>query len=176
MRYQPSYRIDIEKRSSNEMPVFPEPSPANSYLVEHINLLRSSYKHYFGKDLFDSQLTEVEIAKEIYTAPFVVVSHDTSADPIFNYGNQAVLKLFEMTWPEFTSFPSRQSAEPPNREERARLLQRVTTQGFIEDYSGIRISKSGQRFTIEQVTVWNLIDHHHRYCGQAAVYSHWKYL
>ena len=158
------------------MPVFPEPSPVNSYLVEHVNLLRNSYKHYLGKDLLDSQLSAGEIAKEIYTAPFVIVSHDTSPDPIFNYGNQAAMKLFEMTWQEFTSFPSRQSAEPPNRQERERLLQTVVTQGFIENYSGIRISKSGQKFLIKQVTVWNLIDRHHRYCGQAAVYSHWRYL
>ena len=158
------------------MSIFLEPSPANSYLVQHINLLRSSYKHYLGKDLLDSQLTAAEIAKEIYTAPFVVVSHDTSPNPIFNYGNQTALKLFEMTWSEFTSIPSRQSAEPPNREERAKLLQTVSSQGFIEDYSGIRISKNGQRFTIEQATVWNLIDSNHCYCGQAAIYSHWRYI
>ena len=158
------------------MTVFPEPSPANSYLLQHINLLRSSYKHYLGKDLLDSQLTAAEIAKEIYDAPFVVVSHDTSPNPVFNYGNLTALKLFEMTWSEFTSIPSRQSAEPPNREERAKLLQAVSSQGFIEDYSGIRISKNGQRFTIEQATVWNLIDFNKCYCGQAAVYSHWRYL
>lgn len=158
------------------MSIFSTPSPANSYLVEHINLLRSSYKDLLGKDLLDSELTDVEIAKEIYTAPFVVVSHDTSPNPVFNYGNQAALQLFEMTWQEFTSLPSRQSAEPPNREERSRLLEAVATQGFIEDYSGIRISNSGKRFTIKQVKVWNLIDRDHCYYGQAAVYSHWDYL
>ena len=158
------------------MSVFFEPSPANSYLVEHINLLRSSYKNLLGKDLFYSELTDIEIAKEIYLAPFVVVSHDTSPNPIFNYGNQAALKLFEMTWQEFTSLPSKQSAEPPNREERARLLEAVTNEGFIEDYSGIRISKTGKRFMLKQVTVWNLIDRDRRYCGQAAVCSHWDYL
>ena len=158
------------------MSIFPEPSPANSYLVQHVDLLLNSYKYHLGKDLLDSQLTAVDIAKEIYTAPFMVVSHDISPNPIFNYGNQTALKLFEMTWSEFTSIPSRQSAEPPNQEERANLLQTVSSQGFIEDYSGVRISKNGRRFTIEKATVWNLIDSHHCYCGQAAVCSHWRYL
>ena len=162
---------------------FPQPSEANSYLVEHINLLRRSYKKHFGQDLIgirsgfiSPNSDEVTIAKAIYYAPFVVVSHDTSPDPIFTYGNKTALDLFEMTWEEFTAFPSRQSAEPPNQEERARLLQAVSTQGFIQNYSGKRIAKSGKKFVIEQVTVWNLTDDQSHYCGQAAVYSHWTYL
>jgi MEKHLA domain len=154
---------------------FPEPSAANLYLLEHINLLRTSFRHYTGRELIDAKLQGIDAAKAIYHAPFVVVSHDIAADPIFNYGNQAALDLFEMTWQEFTALPSRQSAEPPNQEERDRLLKAVSTQGFIADYSGVRISKMGKRFRIEQVTVWNLI-HQDRYAGQAAVYSTWKYL
>ena len=53
--------------------------------------------------------------------------------------------------------PSRLTAEAPNREERARLLAAVTTRGFIDDYSGIRISNTGRRFRIAQATVWNLL-------------------
>lgn len=54
--------------------------------------------------------------------------------------------------------PSRLTAEAPNRAERARLLAEVTARGFIEDYSGRRISHTGQRFLIERATVWNLTD------------------
>lgn len=162
---------------------FPQPSEANSYLVEHINLLRYSYKKYVGQDLIEFEpgfvspdSDEVAVAQAIYHAPFVVVSHNTAADPIFNYGNETALDLFEMTWEEFTALHSRQSAELPNREERARLLQAVSTQGFIQNYSGKRISKSSKKFFIEQATVWNLVDNTGNYCGQAATFSHWKYL
>lgn len=158
------------------MSSFAAPSVENHYLVEHVNLMRTSLKRLVGKDLVDPSLNEVEAAKVLYEAPFVVVSHDRAADPVFTYGNQTALELFEMSWSEFTTLPSRQSAEPPNREERAQLLKAVTTQGFIEHYSGIRIAKSGRRFVIEQVTVWNLIDDQATYQGQAAVYSHWTYL
>jgi len=66
--------------------------------------------------------------------------------------------------------------EAPNREERARLLAAVTARGFIDDYSGIRISKTGRRFRIAQATVWNLLDEHGRYAGQAAMFSRWEFL
>ena len=81
-----------------------------------------------------------------------------------------------MSWAELTRTPSRLTAEAPNREERARLLAAVTAQGFIDDYSGIRISKTGRRFRIQQATVWNLLDDQGHYCGQAACFSQWHFL
>ena len=72
--------------------------------------------------------------------------------------------------------PSRLTAEAPNREERARLLAAVTKHGFIDDYSGIRISKTGRRFRIAQATVWNLLDEKGNYAGQAAMFSRWEFL
>ncbi|MGD1907720.1 MAG: MEKHLA domain-containing protein [Leptolyngbyaceae cyanobacterium] len=150
-----------------------EPSAANDYLAGHIQLLRDSYRHYLGLDLVDGSLSPVAAARQIYEAPYVVVSHNAAVDPVFTYGNQTALQLFEMTWSEFTQLPSRQSAEPPNREARDRLLAAVTSQGFISDYAGIRISKGGRRFWIRNVTVWNLRDAEGQYAGQAAVYSDW---
>jgi hypothetical protein len=170
-----SYRDFITPRSIPVM-LFPEPSPANFYLADHVSLLCNSYAHYLGKMLIEPITDRFEIAQAIYEAPFVVVSHNSSSDPIFTYGNQAALRLFEMTWQEFTALPSRLSAEPPNREERSRLLETVTAQGFASHYTGIRIAKSGRRFRIEDVTVWNLRDATNTYCGQAAVYSQWTYL
>jgi hypothetical protein len=93
-----------------------------------------------------------------------------------NYGNAAALALWEMSWTELTATPSRLTAEAPNREERARLLAAVTSNGFIDDYSGIRISKNGRRFRIAQATVWNLISTDGKLCGQAAMFSRWDFL
>ncbi|WP_226383485.1 MEKHLA domain-containing protein [Burkholderia mayonis] len=61
---------------------------------------------------------------------------------------------------------SRLSAEHPNREACARLLESVRMRGFATGYRGLRISKSGRRFWIEDVTVWNLIDHEGTYRGR----------
>lgn len=81
-----------------------------------------------------------------------------------------------MSWDELTRTPSRLTAEAPNREERARLLAAVTQNGFIDDYSGVRISKTGRRFKISRATVWNLLDANQNYFGQAAMFSEWKFL
>jgi hypothetical protein len=75
-----------------------------------------------------------------------------------------------------TRTPSRLTAEAPNREERARLLEVVTKRGFIDDYSGVRISKSGRRFKISRATVWNLVSENGEPHGQAATFSDWKFI
>ena len=116
------------------------------------------------------------LSKNVFNAPFVLVSHGTEADPILNYGNAAALKLWEMSWEEFTYTPSRLTAEAPNREERARLLAAVTDHGYIDNYSGVRISKGGRRFRIAQAVVWNLVSGNNEYAGQAAMFSKWKWL
>ena len=106
----------------------------------------------------------------------VLVSHGTEPDPVLNYGNAAAQALWEMTWEELTRTPSRLTAEAPERGERARLLAAVTARGFIDDYSGVRISKIGKRFQIKKATVWNLITEQGEPYGQAAMFSEWKFL
>lgn len=168
----------------------PEPSDSNSYLAAHIRLVCQSFQQVVGQpfptppgmaqlvnpELAASEPIDAAFAKALYHAPFIVVSHNTATDPIFNYGNQVALDLFELTWGEFTALPSRQSAEPLNREERSHLLHGVTTRGYVQGYQGIRISKTGKRFRIEDVTVWNMLDKKGLYHGQAAIYSKWTYL
>lgn len=115
-------------------------------------------------------------AKALFSAPFVVVAHGTGSDPVLNYGNEVALRLWEMEWSEFTQTPSRLTAEAPEREERARLLAEVRSNGFIRNYSGIRVSKTGVRFRIRSAVVWNLLDEDGSACGQAATFADWEYL
>jgi hypothetical protein len=111
-----------------------------------------------------------------FHAPFVLVSHGTESDPVLNYGNRAALALWEMSWEELTRTPSRLTAEAPNREARAKLLEAVARRGFIDDYSGVRISKTGRRFRIARATVWNLLTGDNQPCGQAAMFDRWEFL
>lgn len=152
------------------------PNANNSYQAKHVDLLLKSYKHWTGKELVNSDDAIEEQARKIFYAPFAVVSHNTLDDPVFNYGNDTALKLFEMDWQKFTKLQSRKSAEPMNREERNRLLKRVAEYGFINDYKGVRITASGKRFMIENATVWNVIDESGKYHGQAATFDNWKFL
>jgi PAS domain-containing protein len=107
-------------------------------------------------------------------APFCVLAHNTDPDPRFVYVNRAAQACFEYNWEEMTALRSRLSAEAPNRAERQRLLDMVTRQGFATGYRGLRIAKSGRRFWIEDVTVWQLIDADDKLHGQAATYRRWR--
>ena len=151
-----------------------EPGPANRYQVEHAERLRHIFHALTGRDLIDPTLSPEAAAEALFHAPFVILSHNAAADPILTYGNRAALELFALSWAELIQMPSRYTAEAPNRAERARLLAEVTARGFIDDYSGVRIAQTGQRFLIEQATVWNLTDEEGRPCGQAATFREWR--
>ena len=153
-----------------------EPGFANRYLEQHATLLLSSFRHWTGRNLIDAALSATEQAKELYFAPFVVLSHDRSPDPLLNYANELGLTLFELSWSELIVLPSRMTAEPLHQSERARLLDRVSARGYIDDYRGIRISKNGRRFRIDKAVVWNVIDESGCMRGQAATFSTWSVL
>lgn len=151
------------------------PGDQNDYLFAHVQLLLNSYHHWCKKSLIPSQ-SPLEDAKTLFYAPFAVLSHSNDADPVFTYANQTALKTFGYDWKELMSTPSRYSAEPFNREERGKMLAEVNRQGYTDQYSGIRIAKNGARFRIHQAIVWNLIDEHDNFHGQAAMFSDWTWL
>lgn len=146
--------------------VAPHPDPRLALIVESCARLTSRALIAPGE----------EVAQALWLAPAVVVAHGVEDDPVFFYGNRAALALFEMSFADFTRLPSRFSAEPLAREERAALLARVSRDGFIADYAGVRIAASGRRFGIEGALVWNLIDEHGRCHGQAACFDRWVML
>ncbi len=145
-------------------------------LIAHSECLVRSLKHWTGRDLAPGVADPRERARLLMDAPYVLVSHGAEADPILDYGNHAALRLWDTTWDELTRMPSRLTAEAPNREERARLLERVTRDGYIADYSGVRISRAGRRFQIAGATVWNLLTPANQPCGQAAMFDRWTFL
>jgi len=153
-----------------------EPGARNLYIEPQVTRLLWSFAHWTGKSLSDTALPAVEQAQRLFHAPFVVLSHNTAPDPILNYANRAGLNLFQVTWEELMALPSRRTAEPSEQVERERLLATVARQGYIDNYRGVRIAKSGRRFLIEQATVWSLLDENGAHYGQAAMFSQWKFL
>ena len=139
-------------------------------------ILAESFKQLLGKELIEPLSTPEQLAKDLFYAPFVIVSHGTQADPILNYGNQTALQLWSTSWEELIQTPSRLTAEPVNRATRAAMLDQVAKQGYIDNYQGVRISRTGQRFLIKTTTIWNLHDDSGQKCGQAATFSDWKWL
>ena len=136
----------------------------------------ASLRHWTGRNLVEPGLEPEDQARELFNAPFAVLSHDTATDPILNYANRISLQLFELSWEELTVMPSRLTAEAPARAERTRLLSEVSSRGYIDDYRGVRVAKNGRRFLIERATVWNLLDESGAPYGQAATFNEWHYL
>jgi len=153
------------------------PSRTNRFHATHVSSILRSYHDLTGRHLISPTAAEssIEAARTLNEAPFFVASHGLEDDPVLNYGNLCALDLFAMRWDDFTQTPSRYTAEAPNRVERERLLKAVSEKGFIDDYSGVRISSDGRRFRIHQATVWNVFDESGEKTGQAATFSDWDF-
>jgi hypothetical protein len=144
--------------------------------IEHAQILLNSFRHWLGRELISREGDAIEQSRRLFEAPFVVVSHGIQADPILNYGNRQALELWEMDLETLLTTPSRLTAEPMHRDERAQMMERATRDGYVDDYRGIRISKTGRRFRIDQAIVWNLINSSGQLAGQAATFAEWKFL
>jgi hypothetical protein len=138
-----------------------------AFYQQHALDLCYSYQQLLKKTLIQPD-NNGSLIQQLFNAPFALLSHGLEDDPIFNFGNQTALSLFEYNWDDFTQLPSRLSAKPVDQNERQRLLDAVSQHGFIDNYAGIRIASSGREFLIENALVWNVIDKDGRYCGQAA--------
>ncbi|HET9273990.1 MAG TPA: MEKHLA domain-containing protein [Methyloceanibacter sp.] len=134
-------------------------------------LLTESYARLLGKPLVPPGAD----ADWLYAkAPFVVLAHSTADDPKFIYANKAAQACFGYSLDEFLALPSRLSAEAPQQAARQALLEKVSRDGFITGYSGVRVAKSGRRFIIEDGVLWELTDRAGVRHGQAATFQSWR--
>jgi len=76
-------------------------------IIEYSNLMSQSYKYLTGSNLIDS----LDVARDLYYAPFTLVSHGIQSDPILRYGNLKAQQLWAMSWDELVEMPSRLTAE-----------------------------------------------------------------
>lgn len=135
-----------------------------------IALVAQSHRRLTGRDLVPDG---GDVAALLWNLPAVVLAHGLGEDPVFFYANRMALDRFALSAEALVTMPSRRSAEAPERGERERLLARVSADGSIDDYAGVRIAATGARFRIERATVWNLVDEAGVRHGQAATFAHW---
>lgn len=145
------------------------PSKINGFRQDLAILINHNFQQLLGRPLVIADNTS--IGARLYEAPFAVLAHDDAIEPIFFYANLKAQEIFEMNWTEFTKLPSKLSAEPVNQAQRQELLEKVSSQGYIDNYSGVRISKTGKRFHIENAIVWNLYSIDNLRVGQAATFN-----
>ena len=145
-------------------------SPREPGDTAYYQLLADSYQRLLGRALVPEPMPAGKAARWLYEeAPFAVLAHNTAPDPVFVYGNLAAQQRFEYDWAGITRLPSRLSAEPPNQAERQAFLARVQRVGYETGYTGVRITRTGKRFMIEEATLWQLIDADGVLHGQAVI-------
>ena len=142
------------------------PSERNDWHEAWLVKLDASLQRLTGERLLDGR-TAKDLAED---TSLIVVSHDSQDPPVFNYASQAGLDLWEMSWDQFVSLPSRYSAAEDAREARELLMADVKANGFSRSYNGTRISSSGSRFQINNVLIWNVLDDESIHIGQAAMF------
>lgn len=149
--------------------------PESLEVQKHSVLLRESYEKVCGKP-FPADLSKCPLTEALYTSDWIIVSHGTEKDPVFNYANRSAQVLWGLNWEKFTQLPSRLSARKDKVEKREAALKEAFAKGYIENYEGIRIDAQGKEFYIRNVTLWNVIDTEGVNRGQAAMFDQWEYL
>ncbi len=154
------------------------PTQRNAWHEPWASLLWESYLARTGRPLLPGAeaLVPSARARALYEAPFCLLSHDGAEDPRLVYVNLAVQRLWEADWNVLVGMPSRLTAEPDAREARAEALGRARDQGYIDDYSGVRVSVTGRRFRIERAVVWTFSPGEGARVAQAATFSSWTRL
>ena len=153
------------------------PSAENNYQSDHVLLILSNLKELAGIDLLTSlSCNEKEVGEKAFYANFCLLSHDGASDPVLNYGNIKALELWEASWDELTSMQARETAKPDDQATREKTMKEVKENGYLTNYSGIRVSKFGKAFKILDVTIWNLTDQKGEPYGQAALFRDYEFI
>ena len=116
----------------------------NEELKPLISRILASHRSMFGNSLYNLPINDNDAAKTLHLAPYALLSHGLGKDPLFTYGNQTALRLFELTWEEMLLTSSRASAESGNQKAREEFMQNVIKNGYAKGYSGVRISSMGK--------------------------------
>ena len=161
----------------------PAPWLADPAITAAARILQS-HQLAFGAPLIAplaADATPEQWAQALFASERVVLAHD-GADPAGDpgprliYANRSALRLWRRSWAELVGMPSRLTAEPGARQERAQALLRARSQQAIANYSGIRIDSQGRRFQIEGARVFTLFNAAGEACGQSATFACWHWI
>ena len=140
-------------------------------------LLLQSHQRAFGQPLIaaaQAGRSKRLLCQELFACGFPVLAHGTEKDPQLGYANAAAPAV-ETNWDELIGMPSRLTHRTANRQNAA-APGPSPTPGCVRNYRGIRISRKGRRFMINNAKIWTLWNAEERLCGQAACFSDWWWI
>ena len=141
--------------------------------VQWSRLIVDSYHRRTTECLITATGDDRVDAEALFTASRVVLCHDGASDPRFVYANAAACTLWGIPHDELVGMPSRLSAGPDARAERASMLQQADAAGVLRGYRGLRRARDGRLFEIRDAVVWT-VDVEGRPVGQAATFVDWQ--
>ncbi|MEI6239551.1 MAG: MEKHLA domain-containing protein [Planctomycetia bacterium] len=144
----------------------PETGPA---WVRRAAVILDSFRRHIGRDLVERSDDPAEDARRLFDLPQAVLAHDTSPAPLLDWANLAAARAFDATPETLLGRPSADTAPADATADRLALFDVLAHQGFVTGYSGVRVSLTGRRFIIDDVTVFALVDDAGRPAGHAAV-------
>lgn len=133
--------------------------------------LLDSYATRMVHELIERTGDDAADAELLDALPAIVLAHNGADDPVFTYANHAAAALWRTTIDQLVGMPSRLSAAPEHRDERAQALGSALDTGVIRDYSGQRQALDGTRFMIHDATLWTFVNAK----GQAATFTDWSH-
>ena len=136
--------------------------------------LLDSYERRTGDPLVPRGADVLEDLGRLDAADAVVLCHDGGEDPRFVYANDAAAQLWALPRERLVGMPSRLSAAPEARADRADALARARRTGLLRGYAGVRRAADGSLFVIRDATLWTVDDEDGRPVGQAATFTSWE--
>ena len=161
-------------------------------IITHVQLLDSSLRSLTGQGVWERMMQEEDLSTPEKTVlsdldptmryeqicsndHYVLISHGTEADPIYNFGNKAALDAFHRSWHDLIILPSAKSVVLRSEDEvlRNELFRKVANDGYVQAASGIRVRDDGRFIKLVDAVVWNCYDQANdgRYIGQAAFFD-----
>lgn len=147
-----------------------DPAPwLSSATTQRVGWILDTYRRAWHRPLLAGLdgATPLQAAQEVFAAATVVLAHDGGADPQLVYANAAALRLWRRPWDQMVGMPSRLTAEPQERRERAAALAKARQCSALRGYSGIRIDSQGGRFALRGARIWSVGT------GQASAFDDW---
>jgi PAS domain-containing protein len=137
--------------------------------IARATLVLESFRRLLGRELITRSGNAAEDARRLFDLPIAVLAHDTSPAPLLDWANQAAARAFEATPESLLGRPSAATAPADALADRGKLFEALARDNFVIGYSGVRVSLTGRRFIIDDVTVFEVTDAAGRPAGHAAV-------
>ena len=135
-------------------------------ILTQTKLLYNSYQNMFID--FPIHFSDFEdLAIKIYFAPFIVASIDNNENPKYNYLNFCAQKAFEINRDNFFNYNYTDSIPEKLLSTSQGFINNLKTSKKLTDYNGMRISKNGNTFRLNNSYVWLINDNAGDYKGVA---------